>query len=101
MISRDEAAALEQTAEMGNRVSTRRDANALERLWAYGDVAATALILVGAFAAVFIGLPGAVLMLAGVGSSLAIHLVVGVIGYRRVMAREWPQVPPVEDADDW
>ena len=33
-------------------------------------------------------------------SSISTHLLVGVVGYRRVMTREWPKVRPLDD-DEW
>jgi hypothetical protein len=80
---------------------TAARATALERLWAYADLASTVLIILGAIAAVFVGAVGAVLMLAGLGLSLSTHLIVGVTNYRRVMAREWPKVRPLDDGDEW
>ena len=73
---------------------------ALDRAFAYGDVASSALLIFGAFASLFTGMPGVLVMLAGFASSLTIHLVVGVLGYRRVMAREWPAVRPLDEWDD-
>lgn len=32
---------------------------------------------------------------------IALHLAVGIWGYRRVMRREWPKVEPLADDDDW
>jgi xanthine/uracil permease len=74
---------------------------ARERVLAYGDFASTVLIFVGAFASVFVGVTGALVMLAGFAGSLAIHLIVGIVEYRRVMARPWPKVPRLDDEDDW
>ena len=65
------------------------------------DFASTVLIFVGAFASVFVGVTGALVMLAGFAGSLAIHLIVGIVEYRRVMARPWPKVPRLDDEDDW
>jgi xanthine/uracil permease len=73
----------------------------LDRIRGYGDLASTVLLMVGAFASVFVGLAGALVMLAGFAGSLAIHLVVGIVEYRRVMARPWPAVPALGDEDDW
>jgi hypothetical protein len=36
---------------------------------------------------------------AGLTAACAGHLTVGVSAYRRVMAREWPDVPPLLDDD--
>jgi hypothetical protein len=43
---------------------------------------------------------GAYLMLGALGGTISVHLVVGVIGYRRAMARPWPRVSPLDDEDD-
>jgi hypothetical protein len=32
---------------------------------------------------------------------LAVHLVVSIFEYRRLMRREWPKVEPITDDDDW
>lgn len=79
----------------------RTEPTVLERVWAYGDLASTILIIVGAFASVFVGLGGAIVMLAGFAGSLTIHLIVGIVQYRRVMAKPWPEVPRLNDEDDW
>jgi hypothetical protein len=39
-------------------------------------------------------------MLAGVIGYVGMHLVRGVVHYRRTMRRPWPRVPPIEDDDD-
>jgi hypothetical protein len=45
---------------------------------------------------------GIFLVLGAVGVQMALHLVVGVVGYRQVMNRPWPSVPPLDDDDeDW
>jgi hypothetical protein len=71
----------------------------LARLPAY-DVVWTAVIVVGAITSLFARVPAAVVMLTGLLGSIATHLLVGVVGYRRVMAREWPKVEPIDD-DEW
>lgn len=43
---------------------------------------------------------GARLALAGLTAVVAAHFLVGASAYRRVMARAWPDVPPLED-EDW
>jgi hypothetical protein len=80
---------------------TGQELTAMERVWAFGDLASTPLIIVGAFATVLVGLPGAVVMLAGLAVALSTHLIVGVVEYRRVMAREWPKVRALDEEDEW
>lgn len=64
-------------------------------------LALDALLLVGAVLAATDSRIGALALLVGFGGILAVHLAVGVWGYRRVMARPWPQVAPLADDDDW
>ncbi|MBW3592900.1 MAG: hypothetical protein KY396_04325 [Actinobacteria bacterium] len=42
----------------------------------------------------------AALLLAALTGTIAMHVVVGIAGYRRAMRAPWPQVRPVVD-DDW
>lgn len=68
-----------------------------------GQLALSVLMLIGlggAYAALLGWRDGAFLMLAWVLLTLGWHLVVGVVGYRSVMAREWPHVTPLAD-DPW
>ena len=51
-------------------------------------------------AAVWDWRPGAVLMLTGLVALLLGHLAVGLQGYRRVMSRPWPRVPPLDDEEE-
>jgi hypothetical protein len=58
------------------------------------------------YGAVFAGLAfqsrtAAYLALAGFVATVAVHLSVAVVNYRRVMRREWPKVEPLDDDDDW
>lgn len=55
----------------------------------------------GVYAAAFGHRFGAYLLLSGFALTLVIHLALGVVGYREVMNRPWPQVPPLEDDDEW
>lgn len=59
-----------------------------------------ALLVVGAVLAAADSRVGAVALLVALGGLLAVHLAVGVWGYRRVMARPWPAVQPLTDEDD-
>ncbi len=34
-------------------------------------------------------------------ATLAVHLGLGIAGYREVMNRPWPEVAPLDDEDDW
>jgi hypothetical protein len=43
---------------------------------------------------------GVALFAVGVIGGTAVHLAVGIAGYRRAMQAEWPKVPPLSD-DDW
>jgi hypothetical protein len=67
----------------------------LDALW-------TLLLIVGAYGAALGWRPGAYLLLTAVFGLLAGHLLAGLIEYRRIMRRPWPQVPPLtDDDDDW
>ena len=39
--------------------------------------------------------------LAGFLATVSVHVIVSVVYYRRVMAREWPKVEPLDDDEDW
>lgn len=39
--------------------------------------------------------------LAAFSVTLAVHLGVSILEYRRIMRREWPKVEPLTDDDDW
>jgi hypothetical protein len=58
----------------------------------YGSVAAG--FLFESRAATFVALGAFV-------ATLAVHLVVSIVAYRRIMGREWPKVEPITDDDDW
>ena len=73
----------------------------MERLWRSADIVSTALILIGAAISIAAGVPGVVLMLAGLATSLCVHLAVGAVAYHRVMKNEWPKTTLVTDDDDW
>jgi hypothetical protein len=60
------------------------------------------LIVGGGYVAVFGHRFGAYLAIAGLMLNIVRNLVIGVISYRHVMARPWPKVAPLLDADeDW
>ena len=68
-----------------------------------GQLALSTLMLVGlggAYAATLGWHTGVFLMLAWALTTFAWHLIVGVVGYRSVMARDWPRVEPLVD-DPW
>jgi hypothetical protein len=44
---------------------------------------------------------GAYLAISGITATLAVHLGLGIAGYREVMNRPWPEVAPLDDEDDW
>lgn len=53
------------------------------------------LFMVGGMYAALLWRPSAYVMLVGLTGHLLIHLVQGVLAYRRVMARPWPKVRPL------
>jgi hypothetical protein len=58
-------------------------------------------LLLGALAAlVFEWRVGALVAVISLVASLMLHVVNGVIEYRRVMKRPWPRVAPLDDDDD-
>jgi hypothetical protein len=60
-----------------------------------------AALLLGALAAlVFEWRVGALVAVISLVASLMLHVVNGVIEYRRVMKRPWPRVAPLDDDDD-
>jgi hypothetical protein len=64
------------------------------------------LLFLVLYGAVFAGLAlqsrtAAYIALVGFVATLAVHLTVAVVNYRRAMRREWPKVAPLEDDDDW
>ena len=58
------------------------------------------LLFAGAGAAALAWRPAAAVMVAGLAGVIGVHLLVGVAGYRTVMQRPWPKVPPLQDDDD-
>jgi hypothetical protein len=58
-----------------------------------------ALLAAGVFLAPF-WTPGIFLALGAVVALFAIQLGAAIVGYRHIMSRPWPQVPPLEDDDD-
>jgi hypothetical protein len=72
-----------------------------EKLSATGDLGLTLVLLAGAAAAIlFDWRAGALIAAAAVVGSIALHVLQGIVSYRRVMRRPWPQVAPLEDDDD-
>jgi hypothetical protein len=64
------------------------------------------LLFVSLYGSVAIGFlfesrPAVYVALAAFLATLAVHLVVSIVNYRRVMRREWPKVEPIADDDDW
>jgi DMSO reductase anchor subunit len=61
------------------------------------------VLLYGSVAAGFMfeSRAAAFVALAAFAATLVIHLVVSIVAYRRVMLREWPNVEPIADDDDW
>lgn len=72
----------------------------LDRLWSSGGLALQAVLLLGALLAVSDERAGAWLLLVALTALVALHLVISVVAYRRIMRRPWPQVAPLPD-DDW
>jgi hypothetical protein len=69
-------------------------------LAARGAGSILALLLFGGTYLSIIWAPGIYLALGALTVHFVWHLVVGIVGYRSVMSRPWPQVPPLEDDDD-
>ncbi len=44
---------------------------------------------------------GLVIAIVGFVATLLVHLVNGILGYRRAMDHDWPQVEPRRWDDDW
>jgi hypothetical protein len=59
------------------------------------------LLVVGFYCGALGWRGGAFLMLTGVCGNLVGHLLIGVTEYRRIMRRPWPEVPPIDDEDEW
>ena len=58
------------------------------------------VLLIGGACVSVLWTPGIYLALGALTVYFALNLVVGIVGYRRLMSRPWPQVPPLEDDDD-
>jgi hypothetical protein len=58
------------------------------------------VLIVSMYAAAFGWRPAAFVMIGALGVIVLSHLTVGVVSYRRTMARPWPRVSPLDD-DDW
>lgn len=72
----------------------------LSKAWTLTPHVCGAVMLVGIYGALMNWRIGAYLAVAGVFGMIAGHVVIGLIAYRRVMARPWPKVPPLSN-DDW
>jgi hypothetical protein len=61
------------------------------------------LLLYGSVAAGFLleSRAAAFVALTALAATLAVHLVISIVAYRRTMRREWPRVEPITDDDDW
>ena len=59
------------------------------------------VMIVGVYGAAFGWRPGAYLMITALLGEIGGHLLTGITEYRRVMRRPWPQVPPIDDDDEW
>jgi len=59
------------------------------------------LLIIAIGAGLFGWRTGAHLTLVGLTGHLLCHLAVGATAYRRVMARPWPEVPPLGDDEEW
>jgi hypothetical protein len=69
------------------------------RVWS--DLGLTVALFVGAFAGFVFGWrAGALIAVLALAASLVLHVVNGLVEYRRVMRRPWPSVPALEDDDD-
>jgi hypothetical protein len=69
---------------------------------ASGIGAILGLMLVGGAVVSPFWTPGIFVTLGAAVIQFGMNLVVGIVGYRHVMSRPWPQVPPLtDDDDDW
>jgi hypothetical protein len=59
------------------------------------------LMIGGVYAAIFGYRSGAFVAVAGVFTRIAADVAIGVLSYREVMSRPWPQVTPFENDDEW
>jgi hypothetical protein len=73
----------------------------LDYIRAWSDLALFLPLVLGILVGLFLGWrAGAVVALIALCASLALHVMNGLIEYRRVMRRPWPQVEPLDDDDD-
>jgi hypothetical protein len=59
------------------------------------------VMMIGLYGAAFGWRPSAYFMITALLGYIVMHLLMGITEYRRVMRRPWPQVPPIDDDDDW
>jgi ABC-type Fe3+-siderophore transport system permease subunit len=82
-------------------VSSEEGSARLERLVAWAGIAFNWLLFAGLLGAVVLDArSAAALALVGFIGLVVAHLVAGLVSYRRVMSRSWPQVPALADDDD-
>ena len=72
----------------------------LYAVYSVAQLASFVSLMAGVYAAVLGWRPAAFLMIAGLTGTVLSHLWIGVVGYREVMARSWPDVKPLEDEED-
>ena len=59
------------------------------------------VLMIGGMYAALVWRPAAYVMLIGFTGRVLNHVAQGALRYRKVMARPWPQVTPIDDDDDW
>jgi hypothetical protein len=72
----------------------------LDALWYLLGTLGTGAIILGGYAAAFGWRPAAWILVAVVAATVAGHVLIAAIRYRRTMRRPWPRVEPLSD-DDW
>jgi hypothetical protein len=91
------------TADVFNVCMAQRSPSNLP-LWARAYRAASSatllMLILGTLAAAARQRFGAYLLIAYLVVQIGLHIGIGLYGYREVMGREWPAVPPLSDDDD-
>jgi hypothetical protein len=73
----------------------------LDYIRAWSDLALMVPLLFGVLGGLLLGSRvGAIVALIALCASLTLHVMNGLIEYRRVMRRPWPRVEPLDDDDD-